>query len=48
MWNANYKDAKGERKNAPEVALAFQQHLLGGIKWALRLVEGDSKAGNIP
>ena len=42
VWDANYKDAKGERKNAPEVALAFQQHLLGGIKWALGLEKGDA------
>ena len=36
-----WKDANGERRNAPEVAMAFQEHLLGGIRWALGLREGD-------
>ena len=43
VWDANYKDGKGERKNSPEVALVFQQHLLGGIKWALGLEKGNAK-----
>ena len=42
VWDANYKDGKGERKNSPEVAAVFQQHLLGGIKWALGLEKGDA------
>lgn len=42
VWDANYKDAKGERKNSPEVALAYQRHVLGGIKWALGLEKGDA------
>ena len=42
VWDANYKDDKGERKNAPDVAVMFQQHLLGGIKWALGLEKGDA------
>jgi uncharacterized protein len=33
----NYK-----RMNSKEVSRAFQQHLLGGIKWALGLVPGDA------
>ena len=37
MWDPAWKDAKGERKNPPAVALAYQQHILGGIKWALGL-----------
>jgi type 1 glutamine amidotransferase len=31
------------RKNTPEVAKAYQQHILGGIKWALGLEKGDAK-----
>jgi len=30
------------RMNAPEVAHAFQAHLLGGIRWALGLAPGES------
>lgn len=30
------------RKNGPEVAKAFQAHLLGGIEWALGLEPGDA------
>ncbi|MBI3881348.1 MAG: ThuA domain-containing protein [Verrucomicrobia bacterium] len=37
MWDPEWKDAKGERKNPPAIALAYQQHILGGIKWALGL-----------
>jgi len=37
MWDPAWKDAKGERKNPPAIALAYQQHVLGGIKWALGL-----------
>jgi type 1 glutamine amidotransferase len=43
VWDPDWKDGKGERKNPPEVAKAFQQHLLGGIKWALGLAKGDAK-----
>jgi hypothetical protein len=42
VWDANWKDGKGERKNSPEVAKAYQQHILGGIKWALGLEKGDA------
>ena len=42
LWDPNWKDANGQRRNPPEVAAAFQQHLLGGIRWALGLVEGDA------
>lgn len=37
MWDPAWKDGKGERKNPPAIALAYQQHILGGIKWALGL-----------
>ena len=32
-----------DRKNSKEVAKAYQQHILGGIKWALGLEPGDGK-----
>jgi uncharacterized protein len=34
--------ANVKRMNSKEVSLAFQQHLLGGIKWALGLEPGDA------
>lgn len=41
VWDAdpNMKD----RKNSPEVSQAYQQHILGGIQWALGLKPGDGK-----
>jgi type 1 glutamine amidotransferase len=42
IWDPTW-DGKGGRKNSPETAKAFQQHLLGGIKWALGLEKGDAK-----
>ena len=35
MWDPEWKE--GGRKNPPAIALAYQQHILGGIKWALGL-----------
>lgn len=32
-----------DRMNSPEVSKAFQQHLLGGIKWALGVAPGSGK-----
>jgi type 1 glutamine amidotransferase len=43
VWEPNSPAQKGGLKNAPEVALAYQQHLLGGIKWALGLEKADAK-----
>lgn len=43
MWDADWKDEKGQRKNPPETARAFQQHLLGAIHWALGLEKGSAK-----
>jgi len=37
VWSAEWKDKNGTRKNPPEVARQYQQHILGGIRWALRL-----------
>lgn len=42
IWDADWKDPKGKRLNSPEIADAFQKHLLGGIKWALGLEAGDA------
>ncbi|MEI8088573.1 MAG: ThuA domain-containing protein [Opitutaceae bacterium] len=33
---------KGKRANEAAVAIAFQQHVLGGILWSLSLASGDS------
>jgi uncharacterized protein len=43
MWDPNWKDGKGERKNSPEISQAYQQHLLGGIKWAAGLEKANAK-----
>jgi uncharacterized protein len=43
IWDANWKDARGERKNSPAVAEAYQQHILNGILWALGLETADAK-----
>lgn len=41
VWDPEY--TQGGRKNSPEVARQFQQHLLGGILWALGLADGKIK-----
>jgi type 1 glutamine amidotransferase len=43
VWDPDWRDAKGERKNPPETARAFQQHLLAAIHWALGLEKGSAK-----
>lgn len=43
IWDPEWKDNKGVRLNSPQVALAYQKHLLGGIKWSLGLEPGDAK-----
>jgi uncharacterized protein len=43
IWDPTWKDGKGERKNSTEIAEAYQQHLLGGIKWALGLEKSELK-----
>jgi hypothetical protein len=47
VWDPTWKAGTPERKNAPEIAETYQAHILGGIKWALRLVEGDGTHGNV-
>ena len=36
-------DEVKDRKNSPEVSKKYQAHILGGIKWALGLAEGNSE-----
>lgn len=40
MWDAD--PAMPGRKNSPEIAKAYQKHVLEGIKWALGLAKGDA------
>ncbi len=40
VWDEEWSK---DRKNSKEVAKAYQQHILGGIKWALGLEPGDGK-----
>lgn len=40
-WNPD------QRKNAPKVAEAYQEHILNGIRWALRQIEGGDDLGNV-
>ena len=44
LWSddPNLKD----RKNPVETAKQYQQHILGGIKWALGLAEGSAEVNN--
>lgn len=38
VWDPAWTEKKdGSRKNSPEVAKQYQQHILGGIRWALGL-----------
>lgn len=43
VWEPNSPAQSGGIKNAPEVAQAYQQHILGGIQWALGLEHCDAK-----
>jgi type 1 glutamine amidotransferase len=43
IWDPNYKPDKGERMNSPEIAKAYQEHILNGIKWALGLEKWNVK-----
>ncbi len=45
VWDPEW--TAGERKNAPAIAEIYQQHILNGILWALRLVEGAEDLGNV-
>ena len=39
VWDPEWKDGGGKRTNPPEVAKAYQEHILGGIKWALGIAD---------
>jgi type 1 glutamine amidotransferase len=41
MWDPSFADKNG-RKNTPEVAKQYQQHVLNGILWALDLAPGSA------
>ena len=47
VWDPTWKADTKDRKNTPEIANIYQEHILGGIKWALKLIEGDAGLGNI-
>ncbi len=42
VWDTD--PAMKDRVNPPETAKQFQQHILGGIKWALGLAEGSAES----
>ncbi|HXI50200.1 MAG TPA: ThuA domain-containing protein [Candidatus Saccharimonadales bacterium] len=42
IWDPN-TPANFKRQNSKEVSLAYQQHLLNGIKWTLGLANGSAK-----
>lgn len=47
VWDPTWNAGKPDRKNTPEIAETYQKHLTAGIRWALRLVEGDAMPGNV-
>lgn len=47
VWDPTWKADTKDRKNSPEIAKTYQEHILGGIKWALGLVEGEAELGNL-
>lgn len=48
VWDPTWKEDTKERKNSPEIAHTYQEMILAGIKWALKLEEAVSTPGNIP
>jgi len=48
VWDPTWKADSKERKNSPEIAETYQEMILAGIKWALKLDEAVSTLGNIP
>jgi type 1 glutamine amidotransferase len=42
VWDPD-TPASFKRENSKEISAAYQQHILGGIKWALGLAPGDAK-----
>lgn len=47
VWDPTWRIDSKDRKNSPEIAKTYQEHILGGIKWALGLIEGDAELGNL-
>ena len=45
VWDDQWNPA--QRKNSPEIARIYQEHILNGIRWALGQVEGSAEPGNI-
>ena len=48
VWDPTWKVDTKDRKNSPEIANTYQEMILAGIKWALKLTDGDATPGNIP
>lgn len=48
VWDPTWKAGTNDRKNSPEIAHTYQDMILAGIKWALKLADAPSPAGNIP
>lgn len=48
VWDPEWKADTNERKNSPEIARTYQEMILGGIRWALKLDDAESSPGNIP
>lgn len=42
IWDPNTPEGYN-RRNSPEVARAYQEHILGGIRWSLGLVRGSGQ-----
>ena len=47
VWDPTWKADTKDRKNTPEIANIYQEHILGGIKWALKLIDADAGLGNV-
>ena len=43
IWDPTWADKDGKRINSPEVARQYQQHIMGGIRWAARLEQSAAK-----
>lgn len=48
VWDPTWKEGTADRKNSPEIARTYQEMILAGIKWALKLEGAASPPGNIP
>jgi hypothetical protein len=48
VWDPTWKEGTPDRKNSPEIAHTYQEMILAGIQWALKLTEGPATPGNIP